>query len=394
MNDLRLFGANGSEAIVYGNVPAENELKQIYGLLNCEAFAGAKVRIMPDHHAGAGCVIGFTSPIDMRDPKVVPNVVGVDIGCGVHSVAMVSGPSRDEDFVKLDRHIRHYVPSGFDVHSVAQRDLTRVIEALGIDASKFMVDVDKLAQKIRMTNIHRALLSLGTLGGGNHFIEVGRDEQGQVWLTVHSGSRNFGLQVANYHQKIAQKSHPFGALSWLHGDEAREYLADMRVCQQYALVNRALMLYTIMDLYYTAAHYRIAALQRDSVLSVHNYIDDAGVIRKGAVSAHAGQKVVIPWNMRDGLVIGVGRGNADWNESAPHGAGRSMGRKEAKNSLSVADYKAAMAGIWSSCVGKNTIDEAPAAYKSSVDAVESLKDTVEVTNKVLPVYNFKASDEN
>jgi RNA-splicing ligase RtcB len=390
---LHTITGGATSAIVYGDYPDQNELTQIFSLLSCPAFAGANVRIMPDHHAGSGCVIGFTSSIDMTDPKIVPNVVGVDIGCGVTAIQLPSGPTREEHFAAFDRFLRSTVPAGFNVRPTVSDAMERVYrEVFGVDPVIFEYELTAITKKIGIDDT-RVLHSIGTLGGGNHFIELDRSDDASVWLTVHSGSRNFGLQVANYHQRKAQASHPFGALSWLSGDDALEYLSDMRLCQQFARLNRALMLYLLSDMFVNRAHVRMA-LVKDAVESVHNYISDDNVIRKGAVSAEAGTPVIIPWNMRDGIVIGVGRGNADWNMSAPHGAGRRMGRREAKNTLSVADYKAAMEGIWSSCVGKSTIDEAPDAYKPAESVEAALVDTVEVQHHLKPIYNFKAGEES
>jgi len=393
VNAYEVVGDGGTTAIIYGDdYPDPGELQQIYAMLACPAFAGATVRIMPDHHAGAGCVIGFTAPMDRNDPKVVPNVVGVDIGCGVHAVRLpTSAQLREEEFAAFDRHLRAKVPAGFAVRDEEFRDLELVYAHMDrdTDVDAFRARVDALAKKIG-TKLDRVWASVGTLGGGNHFIELDRADDGVLWLTVHSGSRNFGLQVANHYQRLAHKEHPRGALSWLDGDAAREYLADMRTAQRFARLNRAVMLFVLAEAAVGRVHERLAL---PSVLSVHNYIGDDDVIRKGAVSAREGEAVIIPWNMRDGVVLGLGRGNTAWNESAPHGAGRRMGRKEAKNTLSVTEYKAAMAGIWSSCVGKATIDEAPDAYKPAAAIEGALAETVEVTARLRPIYNFKASEE-
>ena len=387
-----ITGDAGTKAIVYGNYPDANELQQIFSTLACPAFTGAAVRIMPDHHAGAGCVIGFTAPVDATNPKVVPNVVGVDLGCGVRAIQLPEGPTRDEHFAAFDRHLRENVPSGFAVRNETFRDIELVYGHMDRDTDfdAFRAAVAALAKKVG-TDERRVWCSAGSLGGGNHFLELERDDAADTfWLAAHSGSRNFGLQVANYHQNKAKQSHPRGALSWLEGDEAREYLADMRTCQRFAKLNRAVMLYVLSSEFVNRAHTRLSL---PSVESVHNYIGDDNVIRKGAVSAKLSERVVIPWNMRDGMIIGVGRGNADWNESAPHGAGRRMGRREAKDTLSVDAYRAAMDGIWSSCVSKATIDEAPDAYKPSTEVEAALADTVEVLSHLRPVYNFKASEE-
>ena len=308
------------------------------------------------------------------------------------AIQLPEGPTREEHFVAFDCYLRANVPAGFNVHSCVSDVTDRVYqEVFGVDSVIFNHELSAITKKIGI-DVHRVQHSIGTLGGGNHFIELDRSDDSSVWMTVHSGSRNFGLQVANYHQRKAQASHPFGALSWLSGDDAMEYLSDMRLCQRFARLNRAVMLYLLSGMFVNRAHLRME-LVRNATESVHNYISDDNVIRKGAVSAEAGTPVIIPWNMRDGIVMGVGRGNADWNMSAPHGAGRRMGRKEAKNTLSVADYRVAMEGIWSSCVGKSTIDEAPDAYKPAESVEAALVDTVEVQHHLKPIYNFKAGEE-
>ena len=351
----------------------ETAIKQIHEFLDCPAFEGAKIRIMPDVHAGAGAVIGFTSSLT---DKIIPNVVGVDIGCGIASVNL---GAREVDFAAFDAFVRANVPSGFSVHELAGLP--------DIDDDDFLSSVHDV---VKTTEQHqeRVLRSLGTLGGGNHFIELGHDEAGSTWLTAHTGSRNFGLRVATYHQDIAVKTvGKMGGLEWLEGDAATTYRCHMMVAQSYAARNREMIFQRLVEGFFAVPLGEVPMVE-----SVHNYIDfQDRTIRKGAIAAHAGQMVVIPWNMRDGLIIGVGKGAADWNESAPHGAGRVMGRGQAKRTLKVEDFTATMVGVWSSCIGAKTLDEAPMAYKDH-DAIEAaLGDTVEVLHRVKPVYNFKAS---
>lgn len=372
---LHLTGKYASCEVMIDSVEP-TALTQIYGFLNCPAFEGAKIRIMPDVHAGAGAVIGFTSTLT---DKVIPNVVGVDIGCGVLSVLI--GELTEIDFEALDEFIRREIPSGFNVHEKAPK--------IPIRYAGFWDRVEELANRTGQ-NESRVAKSVGTLGGGNHFIELGLDAHtGCYWLTVHTGSRNFGLQVAGHHQKIAKALHPYGDLSWLEGAESARYLYDMQVCQEYAAYNRRWIARKIKEGFFGSDN---LGPSFGEVESVHNYIDfEDRIIRKGAISAHEGQQVVIPWNMRDGLIIGRGKGNPEWNSSAPHGAGRIMGRGAAKKTLSVDEYRFSMAGIWSSCVGQGTIDEAPAVYKPAEEILAAIGDTVEVEHVVKPVYNFKAS---
>lgn len=366
---------------VFADAIEETAEEQIKTFLDCPAFDGAKIRIMPDVHAGAGAVIGFTAPLG---DKVIPNVIGVDIGCGVHSV-LYGDRAADLVFADFDRLLRLAVPAGF---SVRERPYARMESVwnggIGDGFAEFQEDVDLVSEKTGQDH-GRVWKSIGTLGGGNHFIEIGKDDDGNVWLTVHSGSRNFGLKVALHHQKkaIAQMGKQ-GGLEWLSGDDAEEYLRDMRTAQKFADLNRRCMLDAIGD---------FMPEPDGHVASVHNFIGDDDVIRKGAISAHYGEKVVIPWNMRDGLIIGRGKGKEDWNNSAPHGAGRVMGRKQAKRTLDADEFFDDMrsAGIWSTCVGPDTLDESPEAYKDHSSVKLALAESVTVERTVRPVYSFKAS---
>jgi RNA-splicing ligase RtcB len=347
-------------------------LQQIYNFLNCPAFEGAKIRIMPDVHAGAGAVIGFTSTLT---DKIIPNVIGVDIGCGVLTVNL--GAIQGIDFVALDNHIRTYIPSGFNVNS-------RVDPLLGQEAEVYR----RVARETEQDE-DRVLKSLKSLGGGNHYLEVGRDQNGNVWVTLHSGSRNFGLKIANWHQAKAVKTVGKGrGLEWLEGERATDYLEHMKIAQQYAAQNRRLMAEEILKFFGK----KLASLEL--VESVHNYINfQDRILRKGAISAHEGERVVIPWNMRDGMILGRGKGNPEWNFSAPHGAGRVMGRGQAKRTLDLEDFKKTMDGIWTSCVNKDTLDESPMVYKDPAMIQAAIADTVDIELTVKPLYNFKASEE-
>lgn len=338
--------------------------QQIDELVGTSAFSGARVRIMPDAHAGAGCVIGYTA--NMTD-KVVPNLIGVDIGCGMLTTKLASA---DVDLSVLDAVVKR-IPCGFRVHTKDTCDVSQ-LGLLCID------EID---------NIKRQNKSLGTLGGGNHFIEAATDEDGSWYLIIHSGSRNLGLQVAEFYQAKADETcaedMPRG-LAYLTGELKEAYLHDMRICQQFARDNRKNMMHHIVT--------GIRGTELDSFHTVHNYVGDDDIIRKGAISAYVGEKVLIPFNMRDGSVIAIGKGNSDWNYSAPHGAGRSMSRSKARKTLSLSDYQKHMEGIYSSSVSNKTIDEAPLAYKPTQEILAALEPTVTIQKRLKPVYNFKAQD--
>ena len=362
--------AQYGEAKVFAAELDEVSTSQIYGILNHPISENASTAIMPDAHAGAGCVIGYTAKINHM---IIPNLIGVDIGCGVLTVEL---GKIDIDYEELDKFIRANIPSGMKV-----RD----------NVSDFLLDEWKnnleYICKEQDQDLDRVLRSLGTLGGGNHFIEIDEAEDGTKWLTVHSGSRNFGLKVANFHQKIAKGIHARqDKLDYLEGEKASKYLQDMGSAQAYATENRMIMALTINRDFFG---------NKDigkRIESVHNYISfDDNVVRKGAISAHKGEEVVIPWNMRDGIIIGVGKGNADWNNSAPHGAGRNFSRTKAKEIFTLKEFQKSMEGIWTSCVHKSTLDESPMAYKDHEVVERLIADTVEVKMKLKPIYNFKAS---
>lgn len=380
-------------AYVYADNIEQEAVNQIHAFLDSPAAEGGHIAIMPDVHAGAGCVVGFTQMLGC-DAKVVPNLVGVDIGCGVSAVAL---DATKVDFDKFDRYLRANVPSGFNIRNeiidpingnalLLGAGIKDVVHRIWPDFSGPEVDV----------KTNEVMLSIGTLGGGNHFIELDRGEDGRLWLVVHTGSRNFGLQVANHHQRVAEKLRggKFGGLAWLDGKERDQYLADLQIAQALAGFNRSTILYVLGNGYFGQKG------KTESVSSVHNYIgrfEDTSpqYVRKGAISAHTGEKVIIPFNMAEGCVIGTGKSNPAWNFSAPHGAGRTMSRSKAKASIDVDRFTKVMrdAGVWSSCVGKETLDEAPMAYKRSKDILEQLKETVEIEQVMRPIYNFKAGDE-
>ena len=380
---------------------------QLIALMNQSSVAGSQIRIMPDTHAGKGCVIGTTMTIGN---KVIPNLVGVDIGCGM---AVAELKETRIDLPKLDSVIRKKVPSGFSIRDKAHKFLRNV-------------DLEEL-YCYKNINVDRAEKSLGTLGGGNHFIEVDISESGQLYLVVHTGSRNLGKQVAEYYQDLAWKSLKNGnkgelikakidelkaagrqseieaeiakiqsttesvpkELAYCEGELFDKYIHDMKITQEYAYWNREAILDTIVD----EMHLHVV----EQWQTIHNYIDTENMIlRKGSVSAQAGEKLIIPMNMRDGSLICIGKGNTDWNYSAPHGAGRLMSRSEAKQSISMSEFKKTMsdAGIYSTSVNKSTIDESPMAYKPMQEIIDNIGDTVEIVNIIKPIYNFKAGEED
>ena len=389
-------------AICYAKVVEEEAIQQIQRMCDYEFVENSQIRIMPDVHAGKGCTIGTTMTI--KD-KVVPNIVGVDIGCGMYTVNL----GKDEiDFARLDE-AAHYVPSGQNVWEGRQE--------------KF--DLTELRCYRSLKDTRRLERSLGTLGGGNHFIEVDEAADGTKYLVIHSGSRNLGKQVAEYYQHLAidlnkgkekyfkqreeliEKYKQAGRrkeiqaalkeiacdtkeatmpedLCFLYGSYMEDYLYDIEICQRFARRNREKMAEVILT--------RTGMAGGEGFHTIHNYIDTKEMIlRKGAIAAHAGEKVLIPINMRDGSVLAVGKGNKDWNYSAPHGAGRLMSRKKAKEALNLDEYKNEMKGVYTTSVNEGTIDEAPMAYKSLNDIIEVIEDAVDIVEVLKPIYNFKAN---
>ena len=345
---------------------------QIQAMCDQEYMKGSKIRVMPDVHAGKGCTIGTTLTIDKY---VVPNMVGVDIGCGMETVKL---KEKRLNLPDLDSYIRKQIPSGRNIRERPHRSHGR------IDLSKL-----HCANKV---NIGRAIDSLGTLGGGNHFIEAGKDDDGAIYLVIHSGSRNIGLQVAEYYQKIAyesvggrsQKEVPY-EMAYLSGDMLENYLNDMAIMQQYAVLNRQIMKEEILS--------NMKIKDDGSFATIHNYIDlDAMILRKGAVSAQKGEQLLIPINMRDGSLLCTGLGNADWNYSAPHGAGRLMSRTQAENTFTLNAFKKEMEGIFTTSVNKGTLDECPMAYKPIEEIVAAITDTAKIEHRIRPIYNFKADE--
>ena len=391
-------------AKVFTDLIDENAVSQIIELLNQPMSEGQQIRIMPDVHAGAGCTIGTTMTIT---DKAVPNLVGVDIGCGMETVRI------KESFLevqKLDKVIRSEIPSGFSIRKKIHRYMDKL-------------DITELYCS-KAVDLVRAEKSLGTLGGGNHFIEADKGEDGSVYIVIHSGSRHLGLEVAKYYQDEAYKRLNSCSkaevealikklksegkekqiqkelkkltntkrtdiprpLAYTEGDLFEQYIHDMKIVQEYAMLNRHAMMDEIIK--------NMGLHVRDSFSTIHNYIDtEKMILRKGAVSAQTGETLLIPINMRDGSLICTGKGNPDWNCSAPHGAGRVLSRGEAKATLTLSEFKKQMEGIYSTSVSRETIDESPMAYKSIEDIVSNIGDTVDIEDIIKPIYNFKAGGD-
>ena len=376
---------------------------QIKTVCDQEAFAGCKIRIMPDVHAGKGCTIGTTMTIQ---DKIVPGMVGVDIGCGMETVRLAE---KEIDFAALDALIRKEIPCGQNIRK-DEHPYNEEINLYQLCCAPYV-------------SIERAKRSIGTLGGGNHFIEVDRGENGELYLVVHSGSRHLGTQVCKYYQDqgrfamwggarhqidelIAEyraagrwkdiqsainelrREHPISIpkdLAYVEGKLFEDYIHDMRITQHFAMLNRKAMTDVILR--------GMGLTKVEEFTTIHNYIDtEKMILRKGSVSAEAGEKLLIPINMRDGSLICSGKGNEEWNCSAPHGAGRIMSRKQAFAQLSMDEYTAEMEGIWSSCVVSDTLDESPMAYKPLDEIVSEIGPTADIIERIRPVYNFKAAE--
>ena len=358
-------------AKVFTNTAEPSAISQIEHLLNQEFLVGSKIRVMPDAHAGTGCTIGTTMTIS---DKIVPNLVGVDIGCGMETVLL---KDKRVELSQLDKAIHHYIPAGFAVRS---------------EPHHFCDEIDlNTLRCARHVNLKRAVLSIGTLGGGNHFIELDADDDGQLYLVVHSGSRNLGKQVCDHYQNAAaDRLGRMGkgadrVLAYLEGDLLDDYLHDMAIVQHYADLNRKAIVKELEK--------RVKLKINEQFMTIHNYIDlDTMILRKGAISAQNGERMLIPMNMRDGSLICVGKGAEDWNFSAPHGAGRIMSRSTAKKSITLSQYEKSMKGIFSSTVNKSTIDEAPFAYKPMDEIIANIGETAEIIKTIKPLYNFKAAE--
>ncbi len=372
-------------AKVFSFEKEKNAVNQITNICNNAAYKKSKIRIMPDYHKGKGSVIGFTSTLEDR---IIPNAVGVDINCGMYTVEL---GNFNIDFNKLDNFIKHNIPHGFKKNKKISNKIDQELKE----------NIKTISQKMNL-DYRKQLRGVGSLGGGNHFIEINESKNNEKYLVIHTGSRNFGLQVCNYHQNKAinycknklkeindEKINEYNLnknQSFLEGELAKNYYTDMKVAQKYANENRRLIAERILEFF----GLNIKDLR--SFQTRHNYIDFKDkIIRKGAISAHKGEMVLIPLNMRDGSILARGKGNEDWNFSAPHGAGRIMSRTQAKKEISLENYKNSMKNVFSTSVSKKTLDEAPFAYKNSKEILNSISETVEIIEVLKPVYNFKAS---
>lgn len=389
-----------NEAIVFTDTIDDTAKQQVYDLCNLEFLQDAKIRMMPDLHAGKGCTIGTTMTVT---DKIVPNFVGVDLGCGMICVKL-DLKKEHIDFNTLDQVVRKFVPSGKGVRQKAHANASKIP-----------------FEEIRAPfNEERARVSIGTLGGGNHFIELNEGEDGSIYLVIHSGSRHLGQQIAGHYQQVAIESLQDNTeaihlriaelkaanrheeisaaikaihkrtptihnnMAYVQGDAMQDYLNDVGIAQQFAAMNRQTMAEVICE----EMEWNI-----DSIFdTIHNYVDiENMILRKGAISAQKGEIVIIPMNMRDGSLICKGKGNPDWNFSGPHGAGRIMSRTQAKNVVDFADFEETMKDVWSTSVVKATVDESPFAYKKMEDIVRHIGDTVDILDVIKPLYNFKAS---
>ncbi len=390
-------------ALCYTGQLDETAAGQIQAVCDEPAFADCRIRVMPDVHAGMGCTIGTTMTIT---DKIVPGMVGVDIGCGMETVRV---SEKEMDFAKLDGLIRSQIPCGREVRATPH-DLNGEIDLTQLRCSPYV-------------DLNRARKSIGTLGGGNHFIEVDRGENGSLYVVVHSGSRHIGNEVAKYYQDEGRKAFWGGAryqvdatvaelkaqgrfreiqptihrlrqehaiplpgdLAYVQGPLFEDYLHDMKIIQHFAALNRKAMMEVILT--------GMELTPVEQFTTIHNYIDTENrILRKGAVAACKGQKLLIPINMRDGSLICIGKGNPDWNFSAPHGAGRLMSRKEAFQRLSLEEYRRQMEGIFTTCVDRTTLDEAPMAYKGMDEILSHIGPTAEIVERIIPLYNFKAAE--
>ncbi len=398
------INGNYNEAIVYASTAEASAVDQLKMICDMEIYKDSRIRIMPDVHAGAGCTIGTTMTLH---GAVTPNMVGVDIGCGMETVML---KEKELDFAKLDTFIRQNIPSGMNIRNRKHEnaDLTRVSELRCIRS------VDHLEKELK---------AIGTLGGGNHFIEVDKDEEGNLYIVIHSGSRHLGKEVAEIYQnlayrqtngvtkeEIAKKINDLKSqgrqqeieatiaqmkknatndipkdLAYVTGDLFDDYIHDMKIMQEFADINRKTMMQLIVE--------GMDLTVVDRFTTIHNYIDTENMIlRKGSVSAQKGEKLLIPINMRDGSLICIGKGNEEWNCSAPHGAGRHMSRSEAFRTLSLEEFEKEMEGIYSTTVNRRTLDESPMAYKGMEEIVENIEATAEIVKTIKPVYNFKADE--
>lgn len=360
-----------TDATIIANTIESGVIRQTLDICNHPIFKDCPIRIMPDCHEGKGCVIGFTAPLP-KNGEIIPNIIGADQSCGV--VAAQLPPDVEIDFNRLDEVIRTYIPSGIN---------GRKTIAKGIP-DKLRAEIERYNKDCLKRDATDDLLKLGSLGGGNHFISVEKGQTG-TYLIIHSGSRNFGNEMARYFQKIAMDTNLYSMkeLSYLSGKDAEDYMNCAKTCYFYGQFSRWVMIHEICKHMNFDIH--------ELIETVHNYIGDDNIIRKGAIACHKDANAIIPLNMRDGSLLIKGKGNQHWNFSGPHGAGRILSRSKAKEQLKLEDYQEAMKGIYSSCISNSTLDEAPMAYKNGEEIKDLIEPTAEVYDHLIPVYNFKAS---
>lgn len=343
---------------------------QIKTIASHPIFKDTPIRIMPDTHAGKTAVVGFTAPVEC-ERGIIPSLISGDIGCGMLCV-QVDTNGENIDFEKLDNIIHSQIAS-------QSSDESKIKHKYSKDIVKPIEDKCKEYN----TPSEKALNTLGTLGNGNHFIELDKDKNDNIYLIIHTGSRGLGTDIYNHYQSIATKQNPYNIkdLSYLSGDEAKEYLQDSKLAIKYSRLNRRIIADEIIK--------GMGWKEKSSFESIHNYIDDDGILRKGSIKAYSDDKILIPLNMRDGAIIAKGKGNPDWNYSAPHGAGRQYSRSDASTQFDINQYKQEMNGVYSSCINEKTLDESPMAYKNSDMIINTIKDTAEIIDIIKPIYNFK-----
>lgn len=373
-----MYEVNGkyTSAKIFTEVEDTDVTEQTLAICNHPIFKDCEVRIMPDCHKGKGCTIGFTAEMP-KNGEIIPNIIGVDQSCGMLTVKLKKAKTLN-DFAKLDKVIREFVPFGQN----GRKEISSLVS-------------DELAEKVKQISIdylnensNRDLNKIGSLGGGNHFISIEKGKTG-TYLIIHTGSRNFGKKLAVHFQKLAIEGNCYGDgelknLSYLTAENAQKYLACAKICNEYAHFNRLVIAKEILS--------NMGWKAEDEFETIHNYIGEDRIIRKGAISCYKAAKVLIPLNMADGSLICIGKGNNDWNNSAPHGAGRALSRTQAKDKLTMQEYKKQMKNIFSSCVSTATLDESPMAYKNSQEIIQAIAPTVQIIDHLKPLYNFKAEE--
>lgn len=366
---------NKTQALVYTSLPLDYKtLDQLKILCSHPSFENSPIRVMPDVHPSANTLVGFSAPVNRE--KVIPGIIGGDIGCGMLCVQFDTH-GKEIDYKKLDEIVKTYT----------QSKRTKTPKSLKQLPNGFNTDLKNLCKDLKDVSADEQASNLGTLGGGNHFIEIDKDKNGKHYLIIHTGSRGFGKEVANHHGNIAKKQNRYNIkeLSYLSGDEAKKYMEDIKVAQKYAQISRRIIADEIL--------FRMGWDEKMSFESVHNYISDDGIMRKGAISAKEGEHILIPLNMRDGVILAKGKGNPEWNKTAPHGAGRIMSRGEASKNIPYETFVDAMKGIYTTSVSTKTLDEAPQAYKPSGIIIDNIKDTAQIEDVIKPKYNYKESSK-